>query len=102
MANGANAVFTQMAVSEDNFDAVEHFKAGESMAAASNLNEKDSLYGSSEDPGDEKGAADHTTAATNKATMAALIQSNNQNHRIDESKHHLDFFLIFLPWSWFD
>ena len=67
----------QMAESEDNLDAVEHFKASESVAATSNLNEKDSLWGSSkgfvdtlgssEDPGDEKGAADNTTAAPNKA-----------------------------------
>ena len=37
-----------------------------------------------EDPGDEKGAADdNTTAASNKATTAALIKSHNQNYRID-------------------
>ena len=63
MANGVNTIFTQMAESEDNVDALKHLKAGKSVAAASNINKDDSLYGSSEDSGDEGGAVDNNTAS---------------------------------------
>ena len=90
------------------------------MAAASNLNEGDSLYGSSEDSGDERGAADNTTASTKKVFTAALLKAKRamcRSHlssiraigplrvgqRLGDSspqpRQKSSIIFVFLPWS---